>query len=118
MRKLNYPPPKSGPKFVEKWNLFLHQIVTRDNFHEGHLSQLEILCSLYEDQKKLEDILDMTGFTYESTSSQGCMTKAYPEVGQLNVIRGQIALYTRMLGLMLVKTLTPVGHNVKAETWE
>lgn len=113
-----YKPPKSGKTFVEKWNLLLPQITTRDNFTEAHLSQLKILCSLYQEFETLSETIDEKGYSYEAVSTNGSLTvKPYPEVAQLNVCRSQIAIYTRMLGLMLVKNMAPVTNN-QNESWE
>lgn len=113
-----YKPPKSGKTFVEKWNLFLPQVTARDNFTEAHLSQLKILCSLYQEFDDLSEKLEESGYSYEAYSTNGSLTvKAYPEVSQLNVCRSQIAIYTRMLGLMLVKSMAPVTNN-QNESWD
>jgi phage terminase small subunit len=116
---VNYKPPRAQKTFCEKWKLFLPQIVNRDNFTESHLSQLEILCSLYEEFENLTDAIDREGYTYESvTNAGGVIIKARPEVAQLNTCRTQIAIYTRMLGLTLVKNMVPTGNNSDKELWE
>jgi phage terminase small subunit len=115
-----YPAPRYGEIFVERWVEFLPQIMKRENFHDSHLTQLTILCSLYEEFEKLSASLEFTGYSYESTTMRGGTSfKPMPEVAQLNVCRSQIAIYTRMLGLMLVKDMSPVNNSKNQEgNWD
>ena len=118
MKGKNYPPPRKGKIFVQRWKLFLPMINTRDNFTESHLTQLEVLCCLYEEFEELTEAVREHGYTYESVGKFGGVTiRPYPEVAQLVTCRSQIAIYTRMLGLTLVKTMAPVGNNVPDEDW-
>lgn len=117
-RSSNYDPPQDGKVFVEKWEQLIGNIITRDNFNLGHLYQLEILCGLYEELDTLNATLAVTGHTYESVVKGVTHHKAYPQVGQLNVCRNQIAAYTRMLGLTIAKNLHSSTVEEEKDEWE
>lgn len=115
-----YPPPNDNPVFVKYWDILLKEIMKRDNFKPIHLASLEILCSLYVERQRLQDVLDMTGYSYQSSGGRyGDMYKNYPEVGQLNQCRSQIATYTKMLGLTLTRDTSPGGEDPeKEDDWD
>lgn len=117
-KKNRYPSPDKDPEFTKYWDSYIESVTGRENFKEGHLFQLEILCNLHKEHKKLTDVLEITGQTYINNSQRyGDVIKTYPEVTQLNHVRGQIVLYTKMLGLMLVKDTKP-STSQESEEWD
>lgn len=106
--EMKYPSPSSDPEFKKYWNSYIDAVTSRDNFKEGHLFQLEMLCKMHQEYKKLEEVLEVTGHTYMSESGRyGQVIKKYPEVDQMNKVRDQIAAYIKMLGLTLAKDTAP-----------
>jgi hypothetical protein len=76
-----------------------------------------MLCGMHKEYKKLMDVIEVTGHTYMSESGRyGQVLKKYPEVEQINIIRNQILAYTKMLGLMLVKDISP-SDSKEADEW-
>lgn len=118
MSKEKYPSPDPDPEFIKYWRSYIPSVTGRENFNSGHLFQLEILCSLHKEHKKLQDTLDITGYTYMSEGGRnGQIMKPYPEVTQMNSVRNQIIIYTKMLGLTLVKDTSP-SESKEANEWE
>lgn len=117
-----FPSPKKWNKiFTERWNEYVDDVVKRDNFKQGHLAQLAILCDLYVEYDKLSRLIAKKGYTYKSIGRNGVQYKVLPEVGQLNRTRAEIRSYSKTLGLLLVKDKeinldTPPGEE--KETWE
>lgn len=115
---MKYKPPKSGEVFKKYWGIFLPEVMERPNFKPVHLHQLEILCDLYVEYHKLQDIIDLDGYTYVSVGRNGEQQRITPEVQQLNRCRGEIRNYCKMLGIALVKD---TGESMKEEDqdeWE
>lgn len=113
-----YPPPKKEKEFKLAWNAFIDSVTRRDNFHKGHLLQLEILCDLYSEKKKLMDIIEEEGATYATVGRHGLQRKVAPEVDQLNKVRGHIKLYSRSLGLDLMKDPGANPEANKEDDWK
>ena len=104
--------------FTKYWKAYIDDVTSRENFKMGHLRTLEVLCDMYVEYEKLETILDMEGYTYESRNSRGANTiNRRPEVEQIKGVRQQIALYTRMLGLVLTKD-TQAAEPPEKDEWE
>ena len=113
-----YPSPSEDPEFKKYWNSYIEAVTSRDNFKEGHLFQLEMLCKMHQEYKKLEQVLEVTGHTYMSESGRyGQVIKKYPEVDQMNKVRDQIAAYIKMLGLTLTKDTAP-SDKTEGEEWD
>lgn len=112
-----YPPPRDNTTFVEKWKLFLPDILKRVNFKQGHLSQLSILCSLYVEYEKLEDNINTNGYSYTTDGKGGYQEKIRPEVIQLNRTRGEIRNYSKILGLVLVKDNQLTDQEEEKSEW-
>lgn len=89
--------------FEHYWYLFVDSVVERDNFKDGHLEQLKILCKLYKDEQALADIIDIEGYTFSSEGRNGFQVRPRPEVAQLKNIRSQIKDYSKMLGIVLTE---------------
>lgn len=109
--KRTFKPPRDGVIFAKMWNRLVKIITERENFLEHHLSQLEILCGLYQEMEKLEKFIDLEGHTYTSEGRNGTQIKAYPEVGQLNRVRAEIRNYSIILGLTIAKARGPEGDG-------
>lgn len=101
--KHKFPPPSKNTVFRNKWMLFIDDISSRENFKPGHLSALEILCTLFSEAHDLEKFIRIRGRTYVVVSRAGKFQKPYPEVQQLAHHRSQIQSYMKMLGLLLKK---------------
>ena len=113
-----YPPPRHNETFIHRWKQMLPKVVLRENFSEAHLMSLEVLCDLYCEYERLRDSLDVTGYTFTNSDSKyGEVVKNYPEVGQLNVCRNQITVYSRMLGLILAKDTTQADQKEEKDQW-
>lgn len=115
-----YPPPKKHPVFVKRWREYIDDVVKRENFKRGHLAQLAVLCDLYVEYDKLEELIDENGFTYETHGQSGLQIKQRPEVGQMNRVRSEIRNYSKILGLLLVKD-KEAGEDDESdqeESWE
>ncbi len=104
-----YPPPKNTRTFRRKWKEFIENVVVRDNFNKGHLSQLEILCDLYVEYEVLTKFVRTRGYTYFAVGRQGKVSKTFPEVSQLGKVMIEIRNYSRILGLVLKKDDTVSG---------
>jgi P27 family predicted phage terminase small subunit len=97
-------PPNKNPVFVQHWNKLVVEIMTRENFKEGHLYQLAILCDAYVEYYLLKESLELTGYTYTTIEGRnGTQVKPYPEVQQLNRTRAEIRSLSKQLGLILYK---------------
>lgn len=103
--KPEFPAPQDHPTFLKMWNALIGEVSKRKNFKPGHLAQLEILCELYVEKETLQEIIDVSGYTYDSEVGRGggTITRTRPEVDQLNRVRAEIRNYSKMLGLLLVK---------------
>jgi phage terminase small subunit len=116
---LYYKPPRNHPIFVSRWNEFLPDIVKRENFKQGHLAQLRILCDMYVEYAKLEKAIQEHGYVYETFNDKGGRSlRPRPEVQQLNRTRSEIRNYSKTLGLLLVKDKTLAHNESEEETWE
>ena len=67
------------------------------------MSQLEILCKLHQDVVELDAFIAANGYTFTSYGRYGEQTRPYPQVNQLNRVRGDIKTYTKLLGLALAE---------------
>jgi hypothetical protein len=113
-----FPPPKKHPIFRKIWMEFIDNISKRENFQNGHLGALEILCDLHVEYEDLRTFIRRNGRSYKSYGRQGMVHKLYPEVGQLNTVQAQIKEYLKTLGLTLKKdhgTTNPAGER---NEWE
>jgi len=97
--------PKKEKDFKKYWNIFLPQVVERDNFHIGHLQQLEILCDLYVDYNKLTKFVKINGYSFETEGRYGTTSRPHTEVQVRQKVVGELRAYSKMLGLLLNKGL-------------
>lgn len=98
-----YPPSKKNPTFRRVWGQFIDNVSSRENFSEGHLNSLAILCDLFTEYEELSTYLRTHGRSYQSHGRSGLTWKLYPEVGQLKAVQQQINVYMKQLGLVLKK---------------
>jgi hypothetical protein len=100
-KEKRFEPPKDGIVFTKMWNSLLSQLRVKKSFNPDiHLSVLETLCTLYQDQRNLESVLELTGMTYSPGKGRnGEQLRMRPEVQQLNITRNLIHKYTAMLDL-------------------
>lgn len=99
--KHKFPPPKKHPVFRKTWMDFIDNVTGRDNFKDGHLHSLEILCDLHVEYQELHEFIRKNGRSYQSYGRAGMQWKFYPEVGQLKNVQSQIKDYMKMMGLLL-----------------
>lgn len=100
----DHPSPRpNNREFTNHWKEFLPDVVARDNFKIGHLRQLEILCDMYTEYKKLRKVIREKGMTYETTGRFGHQIKTRPEVDLVARLRAEIRNYSKALGLLLVR---------------
>lgn len=104
--------------YQEYYDLFLPDVMARDNFKESHLTQLEILCKLYVECGLLEEMIREMGWTYISQGRNGHQEKLRPEVTQLNRNRAEIRAYSKMLGLLLVKDSVMGNGQEESSDWD
>ena len=101
MEEKKYTAPRTDPVFVKYWDLFISDVTERENFKEGHLQQLSILCDLYQDYNTFTEYLRTKGYTYESDGRYGEAHKPYPEVAMREKALSEIRQYTKILGIAL-----------------
>lgn len=118
----HHQPPRDGIIFVKMWNSLLPRIASRTDFDETlDLLHLEILCSLYEDNEKLSNVIEVLGRTYTTEGGRnGKQIRVRPELAQLNTARNQIKSYLQMLRLITVDKVEQAkkpADKVKTEEW-
>ena len=114
-----YSSPKDGKIFKKYWNKIVKDLSSRDNFNEGHLYQLEVLCDMYAEYELLRDILDVTGHVYETKSKNGGLyIMPRPEVALMARVRAEIRSYSRLLGLMPTKDKNVTLADSEKDSWE
>lgn len=113
MEKNFRAPQRKGKDFKKYWNLFLPQVVERDNFHISHLQQLEILCDLYSDYHTLTEFVRDNGYSFTTDGRYGETSRPHVEVQIRQKIVSEIRAYSKMLGLLLDKgtQLLDEGNN-------
>ncbi len=114
-KKKSIASPKSDKYFKRFWDMYIDDVADRENYKKGHLSTLELLCDMLVEYEKLTSIIDLSGYTYDSDGRHGIQVKVRPEVSQLNQCRGHIAVYTKMLGLVLAKDKQNAAGEEKDE---
>jgi phage terminase small subunit len=113
-----YKSPKPDNKvFTKYWDIFLPEVMARENFKPVHLHQLEILCDLYVEYHSLLAIVEIEGYTYVSVGRNGEQQRPTAEVNLLSKCRIEIRNYCKMLGIALVKD-SGAGNNTEEEEWD
>jgi len=95
--------PKKDKKFKFYWDLFIPDVIERDNFKKGHLEQLYILCQLYVEFHNLSKIIEVEGYTYISETRNGTQQKISGNVLVRDKITSEIRQYSKLLKLVLEK---------------
>jgi hypothetical protein len=125
MKKNKFLPPKDGITFTRRWNSFIEILKNKNSFNPDiHLPLLETLCTLYQDQKGLEDSLELQGMSYSTgTNRNGTQHRIRPEVQQLNITRNLINKYSLLLDLAMVTQKSRKPNSTgeaapEAKDWE
>ncbi len=117
--KLKFKSPDPSPRFKRYWDQFVGDLSKRENFKEGHLSQLAILCDLFVEYETLRDTLEVGGYTYENEGGRnGNQIRQRPEVNQINKTRTMIKDYSKMLGLVPYKDTDVDDSGEEKDAWE
>lgn len=113
-------PNEKDPAYQQVWDEFYPIICAKSNFQTAHLKQLEVLCDLYVDQKRLRADIDKNGYTYFAKLRDGVLERPRPQVQMIYRVRADIKVYTDMLGLNLSKDKSrrPGKDPAKEEEWE
>ncbi len=98
-------PEKDNKEFSYYWDLFVIDVVARENFKRGHLEQLRILCSLYTEFDDLTNQIRENGYSYSADTRNGLQVKVNVEVTVREKVLGYIVQYSKMLGLILEKDI-------------
>lgn len=119
MKNKTYHSPGNHPIFIKTWKTLLPEIQKRENFKEGHLRQLEVLCDLYVEYHKLRDIIDVAGYTMDTEGGRnGPQSKPMVELRQLNKTRELILAYSKQLGLVLYKDTETTPNDGDKNDWD
>ncbi len=113
----NYPAPKDDPEFKKYWDRYLPKVISRENFHEAHLDQLEILCDLYIDYHELTLFIKENGYSYKTDGRYGESSREYVEVSTRKSVLAEIRQYSKLLGLVLEKDQDKKEKDVGSE-WQ
>ena len=107
LRGKPYQAPRGGEKFKKYWDRMLPKIAFRKNFHESHLFNLEILCTLYTEYEVISDLFDLQGIDAMVTTTEGGRNGPQEKVSVLAMRRdkvmAEIRNYSKLLGLILAK---------------
>ena len=114
MEQRKYPAPDKKIKYF--WDLYVDDVTSRDNFKEGHLEQLRILCDLHTKYVKLSEDIDENGYTYESDGRYGFKELERVEVKIWKNVLAEIRQYSRVLGLILVKD-NKLRNEDEGDSW-
>lgn len=97
--KLEYPPPRNNSQFREYWGRFIDSVTTRENFNDGHLDLLRVLCDLYVELEELNSFIRINGRSFKVITTTGDMWRMFPEVSQKDKVIAQIQTYSKNLDL-------------------
>lgn len=114
----NFPAPKSDPGFVKYWDKYLPKVIGRENFHEAHLDQLEILCDSYIEYHNLTEFIKENGYSYSSDGRYGESHREYREVVIRKNMKDDIRHYSKLLGLVLEKDQDKNDKDKKKSEWD
>jgi hypothetical protein len=107
LRGKSYQPPRGGDKFKKYWDRLLPKVAFRKNFHEAHLFNLEILCTLYVEYEIISDLFELEGPQAMITTTEGGRNGPQEKVSVLATRRDKVLVeirnYSKLLGLLLAK---------------
>jgi phage terminase small subunit len=112
-----YPPPRKNPVFREKWKRYIDNLAQRENFNDGHLDSLEMLCDLYVDYADLSKFIRKNGRSHKVVTVTGESRRLYPEVIQLDKVRSQIQKLLGRLDLFPKKDKSQGKDKRDQEEW-
>lgn len=112
-----YPPPKKNAVFREKWKRYIDNLARRENFNDGHLDSLEMLCDLYVDYADLSAFIRKNGRSHKVVTVTGESRRLYPEVIQLDKVRSQIQKLLGRLDLFPKKDKSQGKDKRDQEEW-
>ena len=104
--KIENPRPDDN-KFSWYWNLLSKEIESRENLSSSHLLQLKVLCDAHVQYDDLLEQVREEGFSIAKITKSAETIVANPLLVQLNRTVGHIRDYSKMLGLVIVKTEIP-----------
>ena len=114
--------PTKNEEFERYWNLFEPDVIARENFKNGHLEQLKILCKLYQEFYDLTAIIDEKGAVYETDpegeSRYGNQIKVHPACTLRDKTLMEIRQYSKLLGLVLEKDQEKNGKPKEENEWD
>jgi hypothetical protein len=111
-------PPKKDPIFIRIWEILIDEVMANEKFKTGDLLRLEVLCDLYVEKDRLEQIIEMIGFTYDGGETKvGNIWKLRPEVTQLNKVKQDILNYSKSLGLVLTQSKSSMASSDEVDEW-
>ena len=101
--KLPSSPKDKEKVFKRNWKKLIEKVTSRENYHDGHLSQLEILCDLLQEYHDLSETIKKEGFTFESSGRYGTQKRIHPAVTQKNKVVSEVRQYAKILELTISK---------------
>lgn len=98
-----YPPRRKGKIYRLRWAELIQIVVDIKAFHEAHLTNLDILCGLYEELEVVNKIIQKDGHLIKSHG----MVRTNPAVPiQRNILK-DIQVFTKLLGMTLGASSQP-----------
>jgi len=109
-----YPAKKNQTyNWGKNWRIFCTEITQRDNFKEGHLKAVEILCDLLEEYETLTKFVKENGYSFQGPEGP----KPYPEISIRNKISQNIVQYCKLLDIKLSKD-KPNASEEEENIWD
>lgn len=119
MENKNIGSPKPDERqFTKHWDLFIGDVIERDNFKEHHLQQLGILCDLYVEYDNVATLIKEEGYTFESDGRHGKQLRPRPEISIRDKILTEIRHFSKILGLILVKDTVITKKTGEKGEWD
>jgi len=110
--------PNSDSEFTRYWDLFVVDVVERENYKRGHLEQLAILCQLYLEFYDVSKVISEKGAVYETNSERyGNQIKVNPACTIRDKTLMEIRQYSKLLGLVLEKDTEKNDKPGKGNDW-
>lgn len=110
------PPRGSSPEFRKYWDKFVINFQSRENFHHGHLKNLEILCNLYLEYDAMTKVIQEEGFSYLTEGRYGVQKKTTPEVSERAKVLAEIRQYSRLLDIVISRD-SYIPETTEEDDW-